>query len=188
MPRRCDVDWRLQHVLAAQDFIVSRDQALQAGLTADALRHRLRTTQWQGLLPGVYLCHPGEPARRQRLIAALLYCGSDAAIDGADACRYYGIRSVATDDVLVHVAVPPSSNVRSCHWIVVRRTAAFDVIRTQMVRYVDPATAVIAAARRMSSARNVLAAVSEATQRRIATVKLRPSSGYLKCVCGSGCL
>jgi hypothetical protein len=70
---------------------------------------------------------------------------------------------------LVQVAVPPTSTARSCHWIVVRRTGAFGVTRTQMVRYVDPATAVIAATRRMSSARTVLAAVSEAAQRRVAS-------------------
>jgi len=169
MPRRCDVDPHLAHLISAQDQVLHRHQALAAGLSADAIRHRVRHKQWQILLPQVYLCHPGEPARRQRLIAALLYCGADSAIDGVDACRYHGLKGVAVDDVTVHMAVPPASKARSRAWVVVRQAAHFTVCRSDALRYVDPATAVIAATRRATSARRVLAVVSEATQRRIAT-------------------
>jgi hypothetical protein len=150
-------------------MVVSRAQALTAGLTARAIEHRLTTGQWQVLLPGVYLCQPGDPARRQRLTAALLYCGDDAAIDGIDACSYHGVKSVPVDDVTVYVAVPPDSPARSRHWVVVRRSAHFDVCHSAMLRYVDPATAVIAATRRLSSPRAVLAVMSEAAQRRVAS-------------------
>jgi hypothetical protein len=169
MPRRCDVHPHLADLIHAQDQVVHRDQATAAGLSADAIRHRVRTKQWQILLPQVYLCHPGEPARRQRLIAALLYCGADAAIDGVDACRYHGIRGVGVDDVIVHVAVPTDSKARSNSWVVVRQAAHYTMCRSDVLRYVDPATAVIAATRRATSARRVLAIVAEATQRRIAT-------------------
>lgn len=169
MPRRCDIDPMLVHLVAAQDMVVSRSQACTAGLSAGALKHRLRTRQWQVLLPGVYLCHPGEPSRRQRLVAALLYCGADSAIDDVDACRFHGLRSVPVDDDLIHVAVPTGSSARSIAWVVVRRASSFGIRRTEMVRYVDPATAVIAATRRSSSSRAVLALISEAAQRRIAS-------------------
>src|SRR3954449_1967598 len=135
MPRLCEVDPGLVHLIANQDQVVARRQALGAGLTARAIEHRLVTKQWQIMLPGIYLCHPGEPARRQRLMAALLYCGPHAAIDGADACRFYGMKGVGVDDRVVHVVVPPDSAARSTAWVVVRRARHFDVVRTEMLRY-----------------------------------------------------
>lgn len=100
MPRRCATDPRLPGLIAAQDHLLHRDQALAAGLTPRAIGHRLQEGQWRLLLPDVYLTHPGEPSRRQQ-----------------------------------------------------------------------PATAVVAATRRMTSRRSVLAAFSEAAQRRIVTVE-----------------
>lgn len=168
MPRRCNTDPNLPHLIAAQDFVLRRDQALIAGMTIRAIDHRIASGQWRRLLHGVYLCHPGEPTRRQLLKAALLYAGPNAAIDDVDACRYHGLRAVPVDEERVHVAVPADSPLRSTAWLVVRRTSHFDVVATAMLRYVDPATAVVAATRRMSSRRAVLAVFSEAAQRRIA--------------------
>lgn len=104
------------------------------------------------------------------LVAALLYAGPRSAIDGADACRFHGIRSITPDDNLVQVAVPRGEKARSIGFVVVRQTRAV-IYResTDLVRYVDPAAAVIAATRRMSRARPVLAALSDALQRRATT-------------------
>lgn len=135
-----------------------------------AIDHRLRADQWRLLLPDVYLTHPGEPSRRQMLIAALLYAGPASAIDGADACRFHGIKAVAVDDERVHVVVPFGEPARTRGFAVVRRTIApISVVVTEWSRYVDPATAVVAATRRMWRSRDVLAAFSDALQRRAAT-------------------
>jgi len=169
MPRLCDLDPEFTHLIAAQDQVVARRQALAAGLTDRAIEHRLRTKQWQILLPGIYLCHPGEPARRQRLVAALLYCGPASAIDAADACRFHGLKGVSVDDRTVQVVVPADSSARSTAWVVVRRARHFDTVHTQRLRYADPATAVIAVARQAQTSRRALAVISEAVQRRIAS-------------------
>jgi len=58
------------------------------------------------------------------LVAALLFAGPDAAIDGADACRFHGIKAVAVDDDHVHVVVPWGSAARSRGFVTVRRTLA----------------------------------------------------------------
>ncbi|HVS67739.1 MAG TPA: hypothetical protein VHE56_04255 [Mycobacteriales bacterium] len=172
MPRRCATDPRLPGLIAAQDHLLHRDQALAAGLTPRAIGHRLQEGQWRLLLPDVYLTHPGEPSRRQLLGAALLYAGPEAAVDGADACRFYGLTSVAVSDTLVHVVAPFGACARSRDFVVVRRTiAAVRTRHTELLRYVEPATAVVAATRRMTSRRSVLAAFSEAAQRRIVTVE-----------------
>jgi hypothetical protein len=170
MPRRCETDPLLSALLIFQDHVLSRDQSLSHGVTRESIRYRLRCGKWQLLLPDVYLTHEGEPSRRQLLIAALLYAGEEAAIDGADACRFHGIKAVPIDEDRVFVLVPFGNAARSRGFVVVRRTLApMTTVSTDRIRYVDPATAVIAATRRMTRDRSVLAALSDALQRRITT-------------------
>ncbi|HWA67373.1 MAG TPA: hypothetical protein VG899_13515 [Mycobacteriales bacterium] len=171
MPLRCDVDPRLPGLIAYQDHVVHRAQALEHGLTQPAIGYRLRRELWRPLLPEVYLTHPGEASWRQMLIAAVLFAGPASAIDGADACRFHGVQAVAVDQERVQVVVPYGEPVRSRGFVVVRRTLApFDVVSTGVIRYVEPATAVVAATRRMRQSRLVLAAFSDAVQRRVTTV------------------
>jgi hypothetical protein len=170
MPQRCAIDPRFSALLLFQDHVIHRDQAFARGLTPDAIRHRLRSLEWQLLLPDVYLTHRGEPSRRQLLIGALLFAGPNAAIDGVDACRFHGIKAVAIEDDHICVVVPWGDSARSRGYVVVRRTLApIIIVSTEVLRYVDPAAAVIAATRRMRSRRQVLAALSDALQRRITT-------------------
>jgi hypothetical protein len=170
MPHRLDVDPSFYALLAFHDHIVHRDQALTRGFSPRSISRRLANRNWQLLLPDVYLTHPGEPSRRQMLVAALLFGGPAAAIDGADACRFHGIKAVAVDDARIHVVVPRGSVARSRGFAVVRQTVApITYESTALLRYVDPATAVIAATRRMSNRRTVLAALSDALQRRVTT-------------------
>lgn len=170
MPRRCSLDPRFESLLEAQDFVVHRDQAVSAGMSRGALRHRLNTG-WRPLLPSVYLTQHGEPSRRQRLIAAVLYGGDDAAIDGVDACHFYGVKVVRPDERFVHLVVPATSHVRSREWLVVRRSSSpYGMRSTSRVRYVEPADAVIAATRSMRSRRSIVAAMSDAIQRRVVDI------------------
>lgn len=147
-----------------------RDQVIAHGLTGEAIRYRLRRRHWRALTPEVYLTHPGEPSRRQLLIAAQLYAGPGAAIDGADACRFHGVKAVSTDDEHVHVVVPWGSAARSRAFVVVRRThAPIAYVSPDFLQYVDPASAVVAATRRMRDRRRVLAVLSDALQRQVVT-------------------
>jgi hypothetical protein len=170
MPRLCQTSPLLSSVVAAQDFVMHRDELIALGYTAGAIKHRLVTGQWSLLLPDVYLTHGGEPSRRQMLVAASLFAGPQSAIDGVDACRFHGMRSIAVEDHLVHVVVPNGAAARSRGFVVVRRTAAeIRTLRSGLLRYVDPASAAIAAARRMGSDRSVLAVLSEVLQRGLTT-------------------
>ena len=72
---RLDQD-ALFRVLEQQLDVISRQQALAAGLTKHALAHRLRPGgPWRGLLPGVYMAATGAPTTLQQEMAALLYAG-----------------------------------------------------------------------------------------------------------------
>jgi hypothetical protein len=167
MPSAIAISDHLRALQEAQDWVLSRRQAMAHGLTRHAIGHRL-AGQWQILLLSVYLCHPGEASRRQMLIGALLYAGDEAAVDAADACRFHGIRAVALDEEIVHVVVPWGTSARSHSFVKVRRTTRpFDVVATGRLRYVQPATAVVAACRAMTIQRLAVAALSDAVQRRI---------------------
>jgi hypothetical protein len=104
------------------------------------------------------------------LIAALLFAGPDSAIDGADACRFHGVKAVGVDVDRVHVVLPFGATARSRGFVIVRRTIApYATVATELVRYVEPAMAVVSATRRMTQPRAVLAACSDALQRRVTT-------------------
>ncbi|MDQ1694727.1 MAG: hypothetical protein QOJ03_80 [Frankiaceae bacterium] len=168
MTRRIATHLRLSAVLAEQDYVLSRKQALRFGLTRGAIDDRLSSRAWQAILPSVYMVGPGAPSRRQMLIAALLFAGQDAAIDDVDACQFHGVRAAIVDPSAIRVVVPEGNTARSRGFVEVRRsTVPFTVVRTDRVRYLEPAAAVIAATRRLTSDRAVLALVSDAVQRRV---------------------
>jgi hypothetical protein len=159
-------------LLDAQDQVVHRDQAMAGGHSRRSIQHRVSSGAWRCLLPDVYLTHRGEPVRRALLQAALLYAGTDSAVDGPDACRYYGIRAIAVDEEKIHVVVPWGSSVRSRPGLVVRRTLApIRLSPGSRLRVVDPATAAIAASRRMTAFRPVLALLSDTVQRRVSSYR-----------------
>ena len=140
MPRTCAITPLFRILTTAQDWLVTRDQAVQAGISLEGIRYRLRTGQWILVLPDIYLAHPGEPSRRQMMIAALLYAGPGSAIDASDACRFRGIKAIAVDDDLIHVVTPFGSRARSRGFVVVRRTKApIITVSTNFLTYVDPA-------------------------------------------------
>lgn len=171
MPRRLHIAQGFDELLHRQDGVVARHQVVAYGLTRGAITHRLDTRQWRALLPGVYLTSTAAATHRQREIASLLYCGDAAALDASDACAFYGLTAIRVDEQLIYVVVPWGSSVRSRHFVRVRRTTAPITARSAGgLRYVDPATAVIAAARLCTDERDAIALLSEAVQRQIVDV------------------
>ena len=84
---------------------MSRKQALAAGLSASALRHRLRAGgPWSVWLSGVYRAETGIPTQVQREIAALLYGDAHAVLTGAVALRHDLLP--ASESAAVDILVP----------------------------------------------------------------------------------
>src|SRR3954452_7693430 len=167
MPVRCRVSPDLPQVLHRQHQLISRDQALAAGLTPRAIAFRLAADPWQLVLPDVYLTHRGTLDREHRLRAALLFAGDDAVIDACDACAWYGVKAAVVDDRRVHVVVPSSAQARSHDFVVVRRCNLDLTVVTadDGIRYLDAPAAVIVAARGLRFERQVIALLSDAVQR-----------------------
>jgi hypothetical protein len=162
----------LDRLLIQQLDVISRRQALAAGVTDNALRHRLRPGgPWRGLLPGVYMAATGAPTTLQQEMAALLYAGPGSVITGPAALRSHHIRSELTE--IVDVLVPAGRQRRDTNFVRLHRTSRMParIWEAGPVRYAMPARAVADAVRGMTSLRDVRAAVADAVQRDKCAIK-----------------
>lgn len=122
----------LDRLLLAQDGVVSRAQALHAGLHPHDLRRLVRRRDLAPLLPGVYVSHTGEPSWVQRAWGAVLACASPrgvagaslgAALAGASAMRAAdGPGRPGADNGPIQVVVPRSRRVVAPPGVAVTRT------------------------------------------------------------------
>ena len=87
-----------------QDGVLTRRQALAAGLSEDQWQWRLDAARWQPLLPGVVVTHTGSVTPAQQSWAAVLVCGAGACLSGDAALASSGM---ALGELgVLHVAVP----------------------------------------------------------------------------------
>ena len=122
----------LDRLLLAQDGVVSRAQALHAGLRPHDLRRLVRRRELAPLLPGVYVSHTGEPSWVQQAWGAVLACASPrgvagaslgAALAGASAMRAAdGPGRPGADNGPIQVVVPRSRRVVAPRGVAVTRT------------------------------------------------------------------
>jgi hypothetical protein len=96
-------------LLIAQDGVLTRAQALGAGMTDKAVVVRLRTGRWQRLQRGVYAAFSGEPPRSALMWAAVLRGGPDAVLSHQTAAELSGL--LASPEGLVHLTVPSAAPV-----------------------------------------------------------------------------
>jgi len=112
----------LTDILRRQHDVVSREQALAAGMTVSALWHRVRPAgAWRAIVPGVYLTHAGTPGTAQREMAALLHAGEGSVITGTAALIGHGIQIPHAETI--DVLVPASRIRRSTGFVRISRSA-----------------------------------------------------------------
>ena len=118
-------DDREQQLLALterQDHVVSREQALSAGISRHAIAHRVRPGgPWRRVLPGVYQTVTGTPAQVQRETAAVLYAGPRSVITGGAALRHH--RLPAPQSEVIDLLVPADMQRRSVSFAQLHRTS-----------------------------------------------------------------
>lgn len=157
--------------LRQQCDVISREQALECGMTVSALWHRVRPGgRWRTIVPGVYLSYDGAPTVAQREMAALLHAGPGSVITGASALVRHGVRVPAQDTV--DVLVPASRIRRASGFVRVLRTVRMPE-RTWVdgaLVYAMPARAVADTARSLADIGPVRAVVAAAVQRGACTV------------------
>ena len=86
-----DIPPELRELLKQQSGVLSRQQALGAGLQARMVENQLRSNRWQQLQRGVYASFSGRPDRAAELWAAVLRAGEGAALSYRTAAELYGL-------------------------------------------------------------------------------------------------
>ena len=89
--------------------VLTRAEALRAGLSRHQLAARLDSGQWQRLHTGVYAAFSGPPGRPSLLWAALLRAGPCSALSHHTAAELDGL--VSDQARLIHVMVPSGHQV-----------------------------------------------------------------------------
>ena len=109
----------IDSVLAQQAGVVTRAQALAAGMSSAAVEHRIRTRRWRPLHPGVYLTAGHRHGDEARVRAALYWAGEGAVLSGLAAAWWHGL--VADAPATVAVTVPRTRRPRPRRGVAVRR-------------------------------------------------------------------
>ncbi|HVX44703.1 MAG TPA: hypothetical protein VHC49_12490 [Mycobacteriales bacterium] len=152
--------------------VVTRQDALNAGLTRGAIAHRLGPGgRWQRILPGIYLTHSGGASARERFEAALLYAGPDSMITGLSACRLHELRS-APRGIAIQVLAPHQTRRSNTGFVAIRRSRLLPrPVWMDGLAVAPVARAVIDGCRDLGNRSMIRALVTEAIQRRRTTVK-----------------
>jgi hypothetical protein len=90
--------------LQYQAGVVSRQQALDAGLTGKAIEWRLRTGAWRRLYHSVYATFTGNLSRESRLWAAVLRVGQGAVLSHETAAEIQHLADKPSQRI--HITVP----------------------------------------------------------------------------------
>jgi hypothetical protein len=158
-------------LLDKQHGVISREQALECGMSRPVVRYRCRDAgPWRVLLPGVYVSHTGSATDEQRDMAALLYAGPRSVLSGPAALRRHGVRGPRSN--LVDVLVPQATRRQEASFARLHRTARLPrmVCVAGEISYVLEPRAVADAARGMTDIREVQAVVADSVQRGICPV------------------
>lgn len=93
----------IDSILVRQAGVISREQAVGAGLSADAVDHRLRRRHWRPLHPRVYLVGGHRADDEVKVRAALLWAGEGAVLSGTAAAWWFGMADRAPASVALTV-------------------------------------------------------------------------------------
>ncbi len=157
---------RLRALLRRQHDVITREQALDCGLTRSGLAHRIRAAgPWQVLLPGIYLTVTGRPDHDQLDTAALLYAGPGSLLTGRAALRRHGLPPPDSPgpgpgaDPGIDVLVPAGRQRRSRSFVTVHRTTRMPagMAIADVISYAPAARATADALRQMTDIRQARA-------------------------------
>jgi predicted transcriptional regulator of viral defense system len=103
-----------------QSGVISRQQLLEAGLSAQTIKRRLERGRWQQLHSGVYATFTGPIPRKTWLWAALLRAGPGAVLSHLSAAELHGLIDHPGESIFVTV---PSTRRVTAPGIVIRTCA-----------------------------------------------------------------
>lgn len=108
---------RLQAHASMQGGVVTRRQAINAGMSSHAIVWRLRSNRWQQVYRGVYATFTGPLDRSARLWAAVLYAGRGAVLSHETAGDLHKLTERSAP--AIHLTVPASRRVTPAAGLVI---------------------------------------------------------------------
>lgn len=152
-----------------QHGLVTRAQALAAGMSPDRIDHRVRRGAWRRLAAGVFALVSSPATWRQRLLAACLAAGPFAVASHRSAAALFGLSGIPAG--VVEIAVPRGRSHRSELAVVhqVRDLPPGDVTRIDGIPVTRPARTLVDLAGVVSE-RALEEAVDDALCRRLVTL------------------
>jgi hypothetical protein len=115
-----DLPYALRDLMRHQLGVISRSQALRAGLTVDMIKFRVRSGRWRQIHLGVYATFTGVPGRGPQLWAAVLSAGPGAVLSHETAAELHRLtdRSVGA----IHVTIPLQRHIQPVSGVVIHRS------------------------------------------------------------------
>jgi hypothetical protein len=115
-----ELPYTLRNLAKHQGGVISRSQALKAGLSVGRIKFRVSSGRWQQLYPGVYATFTGGPGRSASLWAAILSAGPGAMLSHETAAELQRL----TDKPIqtIHVTVPGQRHVSAADGVIVHRS------------------------------------------------------------------
>lgn len=121
-----------EETAAAQAGILTRRQALDGGLTDEAVEARLASGRWQRVYTGVLATFSGPVPREAQLWAAVLVCGPGAVLSHDTAAELAGLTS--HQDPMIHVTVPTGRHLARRQGLYVHRSKLASTMRHPALR------------------------------------------------------
>jgi hypothetical protein len=118
---KSEIPSTLRYLAQRQNGVVSRSQALRAGLSTDMIKFRLRSGRWRLMHRGVYATFTGTPGRTAWLWAAVLSAGPGAALSYETAAELHRLTDKPVKTV--HVTVPHDRRVAAVEGVSLHRSA-----------------------------------------------------------------
>jgi hypothetical protein len=115
-----EIPAKLSDLARNQAGMITRPQALDAGLTPGMVDARLKFARWRQIHPGVYATFTGPLPRNAQLWAAVLYAGKGAYLSHETAAEVN--RLTDKPSTFISVTIPAGRRVRASTGIVMHRT------------------------------------------------------------------
>jgi hypothetical protein len=116
-----ELPYTLRNLARHQSGVVSRPQALKAGLSVGMIKFRVNSGRWRQLLPGVYATFTGAPGRSAQLWAAVLAAGPGAMLSHETAAELQRLTDKPAETI--HVTVPGQRHIAAIRGVSLHRSA-----------------------------------------------------------------
>jgi hypothetical protein len=131
------VNRRIAAIAASQHGLVTREQALAAGVSPQAIQRRLAEGSWQRVHSGVYAIAGSRKSPEQMIRAACLAAGPDAAASHGTAA---GLHLLPAGNSQIHISIPATRKVK-LEAVTIHRPATLDRV-DRVVKKGIPVTSV----------------------------------------------